>query len=464
MKQRARESIPLRRSPLLAALVATALLGTLLHPSTAHADRRPPTALKANRLDELLRLQEHVVPLVDKAALGVVFLRGGSGVCVSEDGLILTNDHVVGDAKEFSVRFGITGALFRAKLLGRFPNGDLAVLRLEGKKGTRYPFLSLGDSDTLTPGEHVVALGNPFLLAVNNEFFPTFVDPTQPDQQNVAPTPPDFHPSVTLGVISAIHRNSPPKYSDAIQVDVAVNPGNSGGPLINLDGEVVGLNGKIETRFHVSVNSGVGYAVPSRSITRFLEPLKNAGGKAIPYGKLLGVDVEERVITGSGGLPVKLVATNSPAGLAGLQPGDRIVSIDNYPIATKKRFAGLLQTYPVDSRVKIHFQRGSDALDVDVPLIHLDPKLPKAPLGVSFDAVEEAKGRLKISSVKEGSLADTVGILVGDLLVRFDRLPVSLFAQVEDRMKEKGPGDVVIIRVRRSKKLVDIPILLQAAP
>ena len=203
--------------------------------------------------------------------------------------------------------------------------------------------------------------------------------------------------------------------------------------------------------------------MPSRSVQRFLNPLKNAGGEAIPHGKLLGVEVEDRVLSGHDGLPVKLVAANSPAGLAGLQPGDRIVSIDNYPIVTKSRFVGLLQTYPVDSRINIHFQRGSDALNVDVALIHLNPKLPKAPLGVSFDTGEEAKGRLKVSEVSKGSLAEAAGIVVDDFIVRFDRLPVSLYAQLANRVDGKKPGDVVIVRVRRGKTHVDIPILWQAS-
>src|SRR4029453_12127126 len=109
----------------------------------------------------------------------------------------------------------------------------------------------------------------PFLLGSKNLFL------------DVAP--PDYEPSASLGIVSALHRFSD-SYTDAIQVDVAVNRGNSGGPLLTLDGKVVGINGKIETRFDTGVNTGVGYAIPVSQILRFLEPMKHAGGGIVRHG------------------------------------------------------------------------------------------------------------------------------------------------------------------------------------
>ncbi|MBI4586952.1 MAG: trypsin-like peptidase domain-containing protein [Planctomycetes bacterium] len=312
-------------------------------------------------LAEIRAAEKSVKDTIRKALPAVVFIEGGSGALISSAGLILTNDHVVGERKEFKVHFALTGRVGWASLLGRYPEGDIALLKLQ--KEEAYPFLELGDSEPVQPGEQVLAFGNPFLLGDDNVFFPN--------------SPADFYPSVSLGVVSAVHRNSPPRYPDAIQVDVAVNPGNSGGPLLTLEGKIVGVNGKIETRFGLSVNSGVGYAVPSRQVQRFLGPLKEASGGIVYHGHLPGLEVAERAGAGSPGLLVARVVQDSPAAKAGFQAGNRIIAIDGRPIPTRHRFEGIFKSYPVESRMTFRVLRGEKEEEIAVTL-H-DAKIPAKP-------------------------------------------------------------------------------------
>jgi serine protease Do len=298
----------------------------------------------------------------------------------------------------------------------------------------------------------VLALGNPFLLGVENEFF-------RPEQQMLR-HPADFHPSVSFGVVSALYRNTPPRYPDAIQVDVAVNPGNSGGPLLTLDGKVVGINGKIETRFGISVNSGVGYAVPSSKIERFFDVLKEAGGKSVPAGQLFGLQVDERVSVSAPGLPITLVVQGSHAETAGFRKGDRIVSVDTYSVTTRSRLRGLLQSYPADSQVSFHLLREGNEVDIDTVLPrNLRDTKPK--LGVNLRPASDSDPTLRVGDVEEGSPADRAGLEVGDLLLRFDGREVESIADVRIWLADKKLGDTVELGVRRGDRELDLSILLE---
>lgn len=425
-----------------------AFVVTAFYDGTLLADRSPLSGANPDPLAVLRAEEDAINSWVEKTIHAAVFIGGGSGVCISEDGVILTNDHVVANPrtgrpiKTLLVRFARTGLRRRAKLLGHFPAGDIALLKIQ-KEG-KYPFLEFGDSDTLVPGERVIAIGNPFLLAVDNESF--------------RGAPPSYEPSVSLGVVSAVHRNSPPRYPDAIQVDVAVNPGNSGGPLLNLDGKIVGINGKIETRFHMSVNSGVGYAIASRQIQRFLDPLKNAGGKMITRGRILGVELGER---GGGsakpGIPISRMARNSELAVAGLAVGDRIVAVDGYPIPTKHRYSGLMMMYPAESQVQIDYLHGDERRTVVTTLQRVDPE-SRIRLGLRLDDPED---QLKVTNVATGSPADLAGVQAGDRIVRFDNSRVTLFSELANLVEKKSVGDIVALRIERAGKAIDIPFLLR---
>ncbi len=393
---------------------------------------------QTTQIDELNELQKRITNTIDKCLPGVLFIDRGSGFCISKDGFVLTNDHVMGSNKEIDVRFALTGKKFRAKLLGKYPEGDLALLKIE-KKGS-YPFIKLGDSDKLKPGQSTLALGNPFLLGDENEFFRGI--------------PADFHPSVSYGVVSAVFRNTPPRYPDAIMVDTAVNPGNSGGPLVTLDGVVVGINGKIETRFGLSLNSGAGYAVPSSKIMRFLEPLKKAKGRAVSSGQMKGLTVEERISGGKPGLPIKYVSPGSPAYDAGFRGGDRILAIDSYLIRTQSHYDGFLKSYPAGSKIKFKVLRKSGEQTIEATLSQKSNKRP-VKLGIKLGTDDNP---LQVTRVYENSSADLGGVKVDDILLEFDKVKIEGVIDLIKIVKEKKHGDKVKVKIKRKDKTLELDV------
>ena len=307
-------------------------------------------------LTQLRELQATVTRVCHEAIPAVVFVGNGSGVIISADGLVLTNDHVMepgilDEKNRTTIVFSISGTRKSCLLLGRCPGGDLALLKIEDPGP--HPYLKVGDSDSLRAGQQVIAIGNPFLLASNS---------ANPWIHGLAG---DFHPSVSLGVVSATHRFAPPKYPDAIQVDAALNPGNSGGPLLTLDGKIVGINGKIETRMSLNINSGVGYAVPSNLAKRFLEPLEAAAGGEVPSGVLSGLEIRvlnENSAPGAQGVTIAGIQTESDASRIGLLPGDLILKVNDLAVRTAGRLQGILRTYPVGAPLKIELRRGGSEL------------------------------------------------------------------------------------------------------
>jgi S1-C subfamily serine protease len=264
---------------------------------------------------------------VDLASLCVairpayVFIAGGSGVVIRPDGLMLTNDHVLEDRRTFDVRLG-DGRSFKARVLGRDEVGDLAVLKIDGPEGEMLPHLPLGDSDAVRVGDEVMAVGNPFALGVL-----------------------DQSPTFTLGIISAVHHTQG-TYTECIVTDAELNPGNSGGPLVTMNGEVVGINGQISTRYGLRSNTGLGFAISSRQITLWLPLLEQAEGGEVKHARLAGVEYESRDRESPASVVVKDVAEGSSAAAAGFQAGDVILTIDNEPAANGHRLAGLLGIYP----------------------------------------------------------------------------------------------------------------------
>ena len=393
-------------------------------------------------LERLHRLQKEITEVVKRTLPATVFIDRGSGVVISKDGLVLTNDHVVQGHKEVWLRFCLSGIKRKATVLGRVPDGDIALLKID-EKGD-YPFLELGDSDKLVQGQWVLALGNPFLLGVENDFFPW--------------SSPDFHPSVSLGVVSALHRNAPPRYPSAIQVDVAVNPGSSGGPLITLEGKVVGINGKIETKYGLTVNSGVGYAVPANQIRRFLEPLKAADGREIFPGQIFGLEVDERTERGRRGLLVKLVVQGSQADKAGFRKRDRIVAVDDQAVPTQNRFIGLLKTYPVGSRVNVRVLRDDSELEIEAVLTAAVRKPAK--LGIRTESVAEGDDRLKVAELDPGSPAERHGVKVGDVILEIDGEAVKSITDLILTVRAKRAGDTIVLRILRGDRERELKVLL----
>jgi S1-C subfamily serine protease len=240
----------------------------------------------------------------------------GSGIVLDRKGYFLTNDHLVGNADEVWV-FLRDGRQIPARVVGTDPNYDLAVIYTTPPDSGGFSPAPFGDSDSLMVGEWVVAVGNPFGLYL--------ADPT---------------PSVTAGVVSALHRDillneGAAIYKDMIQTDAAINPGNSGGPLVNADGQVIGINTFIFTQSGGSL--GIGFAIPIKEALQVSDEL-------IQYGHVrtvwIGISVQDLTaalakqfdVAGAGGLVVWSLERGSPAERAGLRLGDVIRAIDGVPV------------------------------------------------------------------------------------------------------------------------------------
>ena len=263
----------------------------------------------------------------------------GSGVIISPDGVVITNQHVTNGATQIVVTTR-EGNDYPAKLLGEDPLTDIAVLKIEA---TGLPTAPLGRSADLTVGEWVVAIGNPFAYMLGNS-----------------------EPSVTAGVVSAVGRNLLPSgdqagvYVGMIQTDAAINPGNSGGPLVDVQGEVVGVNSSIFSPSGGSV--GIGFAIPIERAQRVAAELRRYGHVRRPW---VGLDVvggaDLRDWKRSGGLRVTAVAAGGPAVRAGLAAGDVMLNVRGRRLRTFLDWeAVLLDTGPGDSLV-VAYRRGGRA-------------------------------------------------------------------------------------------------------
>jgi serine protease Do len=259
----------------------------------------------------------------------------GSGFVLTPDGYVVTNDHVAGNATEISVSFP-DGKTLDAELIGSDPYSDLALLKVD--PDSPLPHLPFAEDGTPIVGEWVVALGNPFGLFEAAE------------------------PTVTVGVVSAVGRNLSISrdgriYTDMIQTDAAINRGNSGGPLVNALGEVIGVNTAIYSEDGGSI--GIGFAVPARKAQRILDELRaNGEVDRSYYTGLYGRDVNERIAAGLDldevrGILVANVEPGSPAYEAGFAPYDVIVALQGERVNDQNEFLARLYDFRPEDRVNI---------------------------------------------------------------------------------------------------------------
>ena len=355
-----------------------------------------------------------------------VFIAGGSGVIVRPDGLMLTNDHVIGPKRSFTVRIG-DGRSFRARLLGRDPHGDLAALELELPEGETVPWLPLGDSEALRVGDEVVAVGNPFALGVL-----------------------DQSPTFTVGIVSALHHTQG-TYTECIVTDAELNPGNSGGPLVTMAGEVVGINGQISTRFGLRSNTGLGFAISSRQVRLWLPRLEVAGGDEVRHARLAGLEWEPADRTAAESVLVKDVADGSPAAAAGFRPGDRIVSLDGAAVVNRQRLEGLLGIYPDGQRVSVAVVR--DRIEMSLEVMLTAPQ--RAKLGLSLERARGSDLSARVETVDAGSAAESAGIRPGDTIVAWGGRRLEFSSRDERRAFDRSlrtsinVGDILLVTVDR---------------
>jgi putative serine protease PepD len=257
----------------------------------------------------------------------------GSGFVYDSNGRIITNQHVVDGATSISVRFW-NGKTYKAEVVGSDPSTDLAVIKVDAPASLLTP-LTLADSSTVAVGDNVVAIGSPFGL------------------EN----------TVTSGIVSALHRQmtSPNNFSidDSIQTDAAINHGNSGGPLLNAEGQVIGVNAQIES--DSGGNDGVGFAIPSNTVKSIVSELISTGKAEHAY---LGVSLE----TVNGSVRITEVRAGTPAADAGLQSGDRITSVDGKAISSGEGLTGAIAAKKPGDTVSVTYSRGGQSHTVKIEL------------------------------------------------------------------------------------------------
>jgi serine protease Do len=270
----------------------------------------------------------------------------GSGFVISPDGYMATNDHVAGNAAQIEVLFP-DGRTTEARLVGSDPPSDLALLKIDTDES--LPYLAFDTTSAPLVGEWVIALGNPFGLFEATE------------------------PTVTVGVVSATDRDlsagrNGRLYRDMIQTDAAINQGNSGGPLVNAAGEVIGVNTAIYTESGGSI--GIGFAVPARRAVRILDELRTSGTVDRSYYTGMYVNnVDERVaraldLDRTRGVLVRDLDPNSPAAEAGVQPYDVIVAIEGEPIDTRDDYVARIYDFRPGDRVQVRLIRDGTLVEL----------------------------------------------------------------------------------------------------
>jgi S1-C subfamily serine protease len=287
-----------------------------------------------------------VAGIYARVSKGVVFVENdqggraaasGSGIVIDDAGHVVTNEHVVENGDSFRVRFGENGDPIAAKLLGADKSNDLAVLQIDPSKvGSALSPVSLGESDTLKPGEPTIAIGSPFGL----------------------------EGTVTSGIVSALNRTiqAPNKFSisGAIQTDAAINPGNSGGPLLDAQGQVIGINSQIATES--GSNSGVGFAIPVDQVKRVIPFLEK--GQKVPHA-YLGVGTNN---TEQGGALIGTIVAGGPADKGGLKEGDRVVQIGGQPVRSADDLSATVNDHKPGDKVQIVVERGGQRRTLTVTL------------------------------------------------------------------------------------------------
>lgn len=341
----------------------------------------------------------------------------GSGVLISGDGYILTNNHVVDKADRITVTLP-DNREFSGRVIGTDPQTDLAVIKIDGQN---LPFLAWGDSSKLQVGEYVLAVGNPFGL----------------------------NSTVTLGIVSAIGRGGMgiTQYEDFIQTDAAINPGNSGGALVNTRGELVGINTAIFSR--TGGYQGVGLAVP----TKLAKPVYSS---LLSHGKVvrghLGIGIQAVTpdlaksfdLEESRGALVTNVVPGSPADESGMQRGDVVIEYDGKPVVNPRTLQGQVLGTPVGNKVAIVIVREGSRITLNpvireqqasTKLAQAMPSEDEGPLaGVAVQDLDERTARqlglephvngVVVRGVQPRSSAARAGLIQGDVISEINKQPI----------------------------------------
>jgi serine protease Do len=372
----------------------------------------------------------------------------GSGVVVSAKGYVLTNNHVVANSTDVKVALN-DGRELPATVVGTDPKSDVAVLRLKGNVGKLKP-IAIGDSSKLRLGEIVLAVGNPFGIGQ----------------------------SVTMGIVSAKGRSNMPNariadYEDFIQTDAAINPGNSGGALVNLRGELVGINTAILSK--TGGYQGIGLAIPTNMARPIMDSLI-AKGKVVRGW--LGVSIQDltRELSDSlklgadRGVLVNSVVAGSPAARAGLRRGDVVVRVGNATTDSATHLRNAVASLAVGKPIKVEFIREGKHQTVDVVLAEqpVDGEavaeqgggargsqvklgLRVAPLDKAMrqklEVPRDIASGVVVTDVARGGVGDQIGLQAGDVIVQLNRTDIKSARQLDDEYR-KAKGKLALLLFR----------------
>jgi serine protease Do len=367
----------------------------------------------------------------------------GTGFIVRKDGVIVTNAHVVAGATKISVMMR-DGTVYPAKLLGKDETNDIAVIKIDAKD---LPEVKLGNSNNLVIGEWAVAIGNPYGFYFGNS-----------------------EPSVSVGVISGTQRNlvgsneGGASYFDMIQTDAAINPGNSGGPLVDADGEVIGVNSSIFSPSGGSV--GLGFAIPINRVARVVDDLLSHGSIRSPW---IGVQLRQVRSTNTRdviaqGAVIGSVSPGSPAAEAGLKVGDVILREGTRTIRNPFDWQAALLDLRVGSPAQLHIKRGLRELDVEVNVADLpEVTAPKVqvlrelelvsvtPAIASERGLRAATGAL-IYRISPG-IADQTGLQQGDVILQINNARIGTAQDVAKAIDYYGGRTYLQLVVERQGQL-----------
>ncbi|MEP7152529.1 MAG: DegQ family serine endoprotease [Nitrospira sp.] len=366
----------------------------------------------------------------------------GSGVIVSPDGYILTNNHVIDGAKTVTITLPDKRE-FKGRIVGSDPKSDIAVIKIDG---SNLPTITWGDSTRLQVGEYVLAVGNPFGL----------------------------NSTVTLGIVSALGRGRMgiTQYEDFIQTDAAINPGNSGGPLVNTRGELIGLNTAIFSQS--GGYQGVGFAVPTSMSKPIYESLVKTGKVVRGY---LGIGIQDLNqdlaksfdLKGSNGAIVTDLKEDGPAEKAGLKQGDVITAFQGAPIEDAVTLQRAVTRSAVGSKATVKVMREGHERDLSVTIGELpdNQQVAKVETGPSDQplaglAVQELdretaqelglKGKLQgvvVTSVDPESEAERAGLMPGDVIREINRKPVTSMKDYDRAASDLKKGQNVLVLINR---------------
>ena len=377
----------------------------------------------------------------------------GSGVIVSTDGYIITNNHVVADAVDVEVILA-DRRQFKGKVVATDPKTDVAVVKIQA---TNLPTVSWGDSGNLAVGEFVLAIGNPLGLSR----------------------------TVTFGIVSAVGRADVgvADVEDFIQTDAPINPGNSGGALVNINGELVGINTAIASPTGGSV--GVGFAIPSNMARAAMQSLIKTGRVVRGFlgastqdvtpllGKIFRLpDVKGAIVTD--------VQAKGSAEKAGLRRGDVVARFDGRDVMDSGHLRNLVAVSAISSKHKLDVVRDGKTIQVELTVQEAPRERAKKsqasatttsnahPLsGVVFDDVTPPLARqmdlavnngVVVTDIEEGSLAESSGLQPGDVILELNRQPIPNFATFQRLADPLKPSDLALLLVNRQGTVLYIPV------